>query len=59
MLRIGVLGTGHLGEIHLRCIKDLGDIYDLVGFYDPDSAVQESVSEQYQLKRFETIEDVI
>jgi predicted dehydrogenase len=59
MLKIGVLGAGHLGEIHLRCIKDLGDIYNLVGFYDPDSAVQERVSEQLQLKSFDNQDELI
>jgi len=59
MLKIGVLGTGHLGEIHLRCIKALDDIYELVGFYDPDSTVQKRICEQHQLKSFDTIDALI
>ena len=35
MLKIGVLGAGHLGKIHIKCIKEIED-YDLVGFNDPD-----------------------
>ena len=34
MLKIGVLGAGHLGKIHLNCLKQIED-YDLVGFFDP------------------------
>jgi predicted dehydrogenase len=59
MLKIGVLGTGHLGKIHLRCIGELTEIYDLVGFYDPDEAVRTAVSEQTELKSFDSIDDLI
>lgn len=34
-LRIGILGTGHLGRIHLRCLQSLGDRWELAGFHDP------------------------
>ncbi len=59
MLKIGVLGTGHLGGIHLRCITDLNEIYELKGFYDPDKAVQERVSAEHKLKCFDSIDDLI
>ncbi len=36
MLKIGVLGAGHLGKIHLKILQDLTDQYELVGFHDPD-----------------------
>ena len=32
MLKIGVLGAGHLGKIHINCIQQISD-YELVGFY--------------------------
>lgn len=59
MLKIGVLGTGHLGKIHLNCIKKLDQIYNLVGFYDPDVDVQERVSEQHQLRCYDSIDELI
>ena len=34
-LKIGVLGAGHLGKIHLKLLSET-EGYDLVGFYDPD-----------------------
>lgn len=34
MLKIGLLGVGHLGKIHLKCIQMI-EAYDFVGFYDP------------------------
>ena len=35
MIRIGVLGAGHLGKIHLRLLKEVS-AFQLVGFFDPD-----------------------
>ena len=31
MLKIGVLGSGHLGKIHMKLIKEI-DVLELVGF---------------------------
>ena len=40
MLKIGVIGAGHLGKIHIKLIKESNDEYELVGFYDvnPENA---------------------
>lgn len=43
MLKIGVLGAGHLGKIHLKCISQI-DQYKLVGFYDPNKETTEAVA---------------
>jgi predicted dehydrogenase len=41
-LKIALLGAGHLGRIHARLLKELPDLYEIVGFYDPspDSAAK-------------------
>lgn len=57
-MKIGVLGTGHLGKIHLKCIQMIPD-YELVGFYDPDDANAKVAMETYQVKRFEDMERLI
>ena len=36
MLKVGVLGAGHLGKIHLRLLNE-SSRYNLVGFYDADA----------------------
>lgn len=58
MLKIGVLGVGHLGKIHLNCIKTIDD-YELVGFYDPDGDMSATAEKEYGLRSFDSIEDLI
>ena len=58
MLRIGVLGVGHLGKFHLNNWKEIQNI-ELVGFFDPNDANATEVAEKYQIKRFNTIESLI
>jgi len=58
MLKIGVLGAGHLGKIHINCIRSI-DGYQLVGFYDPDDLQSKQAIEQYGLTRFDTIDQLV
>jgi predicted dehydrogenase len=58
MLKIGVLGAGHLGKIHIKCIKEISD-YEFIGFFDPDKEISESVEKEFAIKRFASVEDLI
>ena len=51
MLKIGVLGVGHLGKFHLNNWKEISGI-ELIGFYDINDDTAKEVSEKYQLPRF-------
>ena len=55
MLKIGVLGAGHLGKIHINCIKQI-EQYELVGFYDPATNTAKQVEEEMGVKCFESID---
>ena len=59
MIKIGVLGTGHLGKIHLKCLQLLPDIYHLVGFHDPDAATRQQVTDQFSIPGFDTVDELI
>lgn len=59
MLKIGVLGAGHLGKIHIRCLKELEELYELVGFFDPDSSKHAEIEATYGIRAFESVEDLI
>jgi len=59
MLKIGVLGTGHLGKIHLKCIQLAKEAYELIGFYDPDDTAAKQAEEQYQIQRWTDMDALI
>lgn len=58
MLKIGVLGAGHLGRIHLQCIRGI-EQYELLGFYDPDESNAQKVAEEFQTSSFASLDDLI
>ena len=59
MLKVGVLGAGHLGKIHLKLLKELKADYEVVGFYDPDRENAKQVNRECRVKAFKKIEDLI
>lgn len=58
MLKIGVLGAGHLGKIHLRLLNQ-SEKFQLVGFYDANHQNAEKLSSELGYRRFDTIEELI
>ena len=58
MLKIGVLGAGHLGKIHIKCIKELSQ-YSLVGFYDPDERTATEAAQKLNVKKFSDMGELI
>lgn len=58
MLKVGVLGAGHLGKIHLRLLQQ-SDKYNLIGFYDPDTEKAKRISEEFGYKYFSSIDELI
>lgn len=55
---IGVLGAGHLGKIHIKCILE-SELFDLLGFYDPSDTISEEVVSKFNIKRFGSAEELI
>ncbi|MFD1293895.1 Gfo/Idh/MocA family protein [Lutibacter holmesii] len=58
MLKVGVLGAGHLGKIHLKLLKQ-SEKYELVGFYDPSIENAKLVEKEFGYKAFDTLEALI
>lgn len=59
MLKIGVLGAGHLGKIHLRCLKMLENQYEIIGFYDVDPTIAAAVSDEFGIPHFPSAQALI
>ena len=58
MLRIGVLGAGHLGKIHIKCIQLADRHYELAGFFDPEDTAAEEAVKTFGAKRFPTLQSL-
>ncbi|CAN5553951.1 Gfo/Idh/MocA family oxidoreductase [soil metagenome] len=58
MLKVGVLGVGHLGKFHLNNWLQIEGA-TLVGFFDPNDEIAHAVIEKYKLIRFDTPEDLM
>jgi len=58
MLKIGVVGAGHLGKIHIKILKE-SDFVEFVGFYDNDVTVASAVSQEFQVRSYYKLDDLI
>jgi len=57
MIKVGIVGVGHLGEIHLKLI--LSSInFNLIGFYETNQEKSDLISKKYQVKSFKSLEDL-
>ena len=59
MLKIGLLGVGHLGKIHLKCLQMLPEVYTITGFYDTDDSAATEAESTYQVPRFTDLDALL
>lgn len=52
MNKIGVLGAGHLGKIHIKCILE-SEKLKLAGYYDPDPEIVKEIADKFGIRKFE------
>ena len=57
-LKIGVLGAGHLGKIHLRLIQE-SSAYELVGFYDSQPQIAAKISREFGYRSFSEVDSLL
>ena len=58
MMKVGVFGAGHLGKIHINCLKNIDNI-DIIGFFDPNFEVRKEVSEKFGIIAYEDADTLI
>jgi len=58
MIKIGVLGAGHLGKIHIRLLKEINK-YQMIGFYDADQEAAKLVATEFGIPSFHTIDALL
>jgi predicted dehydrogenase len=57
-LKIGLVGLGHLGKIHLKCLQQLEDA-DITGIYDLNAEVTTKVAELFGVKPYFDLDELI
>ena len=58
-LKIGVFGAGHLGKIHIKCLQQAHERYELVGFYDPNAAHAAKIAADSGIRAFDSVDALI
>ena len=59
MVKIGLLGVGHLGKVHLKCLQEINSI-EIIGFFDPDETGATAITLKYpSIRRFDSAEALI
>lgn len=56
-LKIGLIGLGHLGKIHFKCLKDTSFI--IAGVYDIDQNLCKSFADEHGIKFYDSGESLI
>lgn len=56
-VRIGIIGTGHLGNLHTKLFKQVSDC-EVTGVYDIDAEKAAAVANDHSVKSFNTIEEI-
>lgn len=57
-LKIGVIGTGHLGKLHTKMFTEIENC-ELVGIYDSNSEQAKNVSEEYKVSTANSIDELL
>jgi predicted dehydrogenase len=58
MLKVAVIGTGHLGKLHTKMFKDIKQC-ELVGIYDANSEQAAGVSKELKVRQFQNIDELL
>ena len=58
VVKLGLLGVGHLGNIHLKCLQEIPTI-EFIGFYDPNDKAAHKAMDTYAVPRFTTYDSLL
>ena len=58
MLKVGVVGCGHLGKIHIKLLSESKN-YLLVGVYDPNLEESKIISEKFNCTHFKNFNELL
>lgn len=58
MVKVGLIGAGHLGKIHLRLLNEI-EGFELIGFYDADEEKGKQIEAETGIKSWPDVESLI
>jgi len=58
MIKIGILGAGHLGKIHISLLKEIKE-FEIIGFFDLDTTISAHIEKELAIKSFTSFEELI
>ncbi len=58
MIKIGVIGAGHLGKIHLKLLNS-STKFNLIGFYDTNKETSKELSKKEGYKYFSNLDELL
>ncbi len=58
MLKIGIVGTGHLGKLHTKLFKEIENC-ELVGIYDIDEEKLNSAASEFSVNPYSSLEELL
>ncbi len=58
MIKLGLLGVGHLGKIHLKCLLAIDQI-ELTGIFDSNTEVAQILAQKHKLRLFNSYEELL
>jgi predicted dehydrogenase len=57
MIKIGIIGAGHLGKIHISLLKEIKE-FEITGFFDSDPIISAHIEKDLAVKSYSSCEDL-
>jgi len=57
-LKIGIIGTGHLGKLHVKMFKQISES-EVIGIYDSNNQTAMDVALEFNVKAFDNLDDLL
>ncbi|MCC2251292.1 MAG: Gfo/Idh/MocA family oxidoreductase [Bacillota bacterium] len=58
-MRVGVIGTGNMGENHIRTYSSMYHHCQLIGIYDIDETKRNEIAKKYNIKPFPSLDNLL
>lgn len=58
MVKVGLIGVGHLGKIHLKLLKEIPQ-FEVLGFFDSDKTRAEQILKEFSVPAFNSADELI